>query len=300
MVAVAPVAFALGSSAVMAVGPAVTKAGAFVQEMLSRGTADVSAWPDKRFAAPVQQVAYSARQPCILTIAANDGRRIRVDFGKVIAVRTLPSSNPPQSHVEILGGAQPYRGVGIYLGDTETTNRVGAALDAMFKGCDTSAMMGFYLSQIFERSKEFGAISAIEERPMSGARGIVLLVIALAIGSGWLLLKPIHGIERQGIGHGHGGRHREEIAATVPALAEPEAKQASALYASKSSGCHGAQLEGGVGPSLAGVGSRFPLQKIERIAQYGKGRKKSVPMPSGIASSEEAALLARWLASSPT
>jgi len=135
---------------------------------------------------------------------------------------------------------------------------------------------------------------------VSGARGIlVLLVLTLAVGSGWLLFKPIHGNERHGIGKGHGGRHREGIATTVPALPFPEAKQASTLFASKCSGCHGAQLEGGVGPSLVGVGTRFPLQKIERIAQYGKGRKKSVPMPSGIASSEEAALLARWLASSP-
>jgi len=136
-------ALALVPSAAMAVGPTVATAGTFVQEMLSRGTADVSAWPDDKFTAPVRQVAYSAEQPCILTITATDGRRIRIGLDKVVAVRTLPSSNPPQSRVEILGGAPPYRGVHIFLADTETTRRVGAALDAMFKGCDTSGNMGF-------------------------------------------------------------------------------------------------------------------------------------------------------------
>jgi len=134
---------AMASPAFAAPGAAVGKAGAFVQEMISRGTADVSAWPDNKFASPIQQVSYSAQQPCVLTIAVNDGRRIRISFDKVIAVRTVPSSNPPQSHVEILGGALPYRGVSLFLGDTETVTRVGAALDTMHKGCDTSSSMGF-------------------------------------------------------------------------------------------------------------------------------------------------------------
>lgn len=142
-IVLAPFALVLTSSVVMAAAPAVAKAGAFVQEMLSRGTADVSAWPDEKFASPVQQVAYAANQPCVLAITARDGRHIRIGFDKVVAVRTVPSSNPPQSYVEILGGAPPYRGVSIFPGDTETANRVGAALDAMHKGCDASSNMGF-------------------------------------------------------------------------------------------------------------------------------------------------------------
>ena len=54
---------AMASPAFAAPGAAVGKAGAFVQEMISRGTADVSAWPDNKFASPIQQVSYSAQQP---------------------------------------------------------------------------------------------------------------------------------------------------------------------------------------------------------------------------------------------
>jgi len=63
--------------------------------------------------------------------------------------------------------------------------------------------------------------------------------------------------------------------------------------------CHGQRLEGGVGPSLVGIGSRIPPTKIERIAQRGKGKNKPVSMPPGLATPEEARLLARWLAAGP-
>jgi mono/diheme cytochrome c family protein len=82
-------------------------------------------------------------------------------------------------------------------------------------------------------------------------------------------------------------------------LSPEEINRASALYAQKCAACHGRQKQGGpVGPSLLGVGSRYSLAKIERIAQRGKGRKKAQPMPSGLVTAAEASLLARWLATS--
>lgn len=133
---------------------------------------------------------------------------------------------------------------------------------------------------------------------MYAARWISPLFIILALAGSWFVFNAADGKGRHG--HGHGGRHREETPVATPALSEAEAKQARALYAKTCSGCHGAKLEGAVGPALVGVASRYSLEKIARIAQYGKGRKKSVSMPSGLATSDEAALLARWLDTNPT
>lgn len=134
---------ATAQASIAATPATVSKAGLFVQEMMSRGTSDISAWPDNRFASPVDQVSYSAKQPCILVIAAHDGRRFQVDLAKAAAVSTVPSSNPPQSHVEILGGVAPYKGIDVFLGSTELVTRVGAAFAAMHQGCDTAPSLGF-------------------------------------------------------------------------------------------------------------------------------------------------------------
>lgn len=126
----------------------------------------------------------------------------------------------------------------------------------------------------------------------------LLLILAVAIG-GWFMFDPVYSKERHSQGEGHGKRHRQDAAITASPLSDTEAKQASALFAKTCAGCHGEKLEGGVGPSLLGVGSRYSLDKIERIAQYGKGRQKPVSMPSGLATADEATLLARWLATNP-
>ena len=136
---------------------------------------------------------------------------------------------------------------------------------------------------------------------ISGLRwGFVALVLALAVGGAWIAFGPLYAKGRHGGGHGNGHRQDRATAAAPAALSGGEVEQANALFAKTCAGCHGEKLEGGVGPSLVGVGSRYSLGKIERIAQYGKGQKKPVPMPSGLASGEEAKLLARWLATNPT
>lgn len=93
------------------------------------------------------------------------------------------------------------------------------------------------------------------------------------------------------------GRNRDMPAnETSAALSAADTQKASALYAATCAACHGPQRQGGIGPSLVDVGARYSQAKIEQIAQFGKGRKKPVPMPAGLATAEEAQLLARWLA----
>jgi mono/diheme cytochrome c family protein len=82
-------------------------------------------------------------------------------------------------------------------------------------------------------------------------------------------------------------------------LSEAEIEQARTIYARTCAGCHGPRLEGAVGPSLVSVRSRYPLAKIDRIAQRGKGKNKPISMPAGLVSPGAASLLARWLAAGP-
>lgn len=63
------------------------------------------------------------------------------------------------------------------------------------------------------------------------------------------------------------------------------------LYAAKGcTGCHGGNLEGGVGPALTGVGERLTADEITNTIINGKGS-----MPGGLASAEEADVLTNWL-----
>ena len=82
-------------------------------------------------------------------------------------------------------------------------------------------------------------------------------------------------------------------------LAPAQAQRAEAIYAETCSGCHGVDLEGGLGPALAGVGQRLSASKIARIAERGKGRKKPTPMPGGLVGADDARLLSAWLSSNP-
>lgn len=82
-------------------------------------------------------------------------------------------------------------------------------------------------------------------------------------------------------------------------LAPAQAQRAEAIYADTCSGCHGLDLEGGLGPALAGVGQRLSASKIARIAERGKGRNKPTPMPGGLVGADDARLLSAWLTGDP-
>ncbi|MCT8140180.1 c-type cytochrome [Anaerobacillus sp. CMMVII] len=66
--------------------------------------------------------------------------------------------------------------------------------------------------------------------------------------------------------------------------------QAMESYGKSCLACHGADLTGASGPSLDTVGSRLTKEEIEHIIIHGKGS-----MPGGLASQEEATLIADWL-----
>ncbi|MGG3470474.1 cytochrome c [Neobacillus pocheonensis] len=62
------------------------------------------------------------------------------------------------------------------------------------------------------------------------------------------------------------------------------------IYKNTCAGCHGDQYQGGVGPSLKGVGSRLSEKEIENIVQHGRGN-----MPAGLVTKEDAPGMAAWL-----
>lgn len=70
------------------------------------------------------------------------------------------------------------------------------------------------------------------------------------------------------------------------------AGDAEKLFNQKCSSCHGANLEGGVGPALNKIGSQLSKGDIENIIANGKGA-----MPAGLLKGDEASQVAEWLAS---
>ncbi|KKK39461.1 cytochrome C551 [Mesobacillus campisalis] len=63
------------------------------------------------------------------------------------------------------------------------------------------------------------------------------------------------------------------------------------LYTQKCSGCHGGDLQGGAGPALANIGSKYSQEEIEGIILNGQGA-----MPKELLKGEEATAVAEWLA----
>ncbi|AND42196.1 MULTISPECIES: cytochrome c551 [Bacillales] len=70
-----------------------------------------------------------------------------------------------------------------------------------------------------------------------------------------------------------------------------DAGDAQKLYEQKCSSCHGANLEGGVGPALDKIGASLSQEDIENTIANGKGA-----MPKGLLQGEEASAVASWLA----
>lgn len=66
---------------------------------------------------------------------------------------------------------------------------------------------------------------------------------------------------------------------------------AEKLYGQKCSSCHGGNLEGGVGPKLSAIGSKYSKEDIEKIIAEGKGS-----MPKGLLEGADASAVASWLA----
>lgn len=63
------------------------------------------------------------------------------------------------------------------------------------------------------------------------------------------------------------------------------------IFESNCASCHGSDLSGSVGPDLTKVGSDHSEEEIQDIILNGQG-----DMPAGMATDEEAEVLAGWLA----
>lgn len=69
------------------------------------------------------------------------------------------------------------------------------------------------------------------------------------------------------------------------------ATAAEAIFIKSCSGCHGKNLQGGMGPKLAQVGSKYTEEDILSIIQNGQGA-----MAGNIIQGEDAEAVAAWLA----
>lgn len=85
---------------------------------------------------------------------------------------------------------------------------------------------------------------------------------------------------------GGGGDDAAEGGGGETAKADPET-----LFAQSCSGCHGGELQGGAGPELAAIGSKYSQEEIENIIANGQGT-----MPPKLLEGEEASAVAEWLA----
>lgn len=64
------------------------------------------------------------------------------------------------------------------------------------------------------------------------------------------------------------------------------------IYTQNCASCHGGNLEGGAGPELAAIGSKYSQEEITTIIETGQGI-----MPPKIIKGAEAEAVAEWLAS---
>ncbi|WP_374724600.1 cytochrome c550 [Calidifontibacillus erzurumensis] len=83
----------------------------------------------------------------------------------------------------------------------------------------------------------------------------------------------------------------EEGEKTNTEQAGPAADDPEGLVKASCASCHGQNLEGGVGPALADVGSRLSAEEIANIINNGQGA-----MPPGLVDPEKAEAIAGWLA----
>ncbi|MEC1376244.1 cytochrome c551 [Heyndrickxia oleronia] len=74
------------------------------------------------------------------------------------------------------------------------------------------------------------------------------------------------------------------------------AGDAEKLFSQNCASCHGGNLEGGVGPNLTKVGSKYNKDEILDIIKNGKTGDQGT-MPGGLLSGDDADAVAGWLAS---
>lgn len=71
-----------------------------------------------------------------------------------------------------------------------------------------------------------------------------------------------------------------------------ETSPAETVYKKNCASCHGQDLEGGMGPGLATIGSDYSAEEIDEIIREGKGDMPAQPKVDD----DDREMLAEWLA----
>jgi alcohol dehydrogenase (cytochrome c) len=95
----------------------------------------------------------------------------------------------------------------------------------------------------------------------------------------------------QGSGKTDDANHGSHGNKEAPRKQPTQSINAETIYKKSCVSCHGQNLEGGAGPNLQHVGSSMSEADILKQIVKGGGR-----MPGGLATGDEAAALAKWLA----
>ena len=112
---------------------------------------------------------------------------------------------------------------------------------------------------------------------------IVPFILIMAFGIGLIFFLSIQGVEKKeeiAAGHEEGAAGHEEGAEGGETAAEFDAEVAKGKCIS----CHGGDLEGGVGPALAGTS--LSKEEIATVIKEGKGSM----MPAGLLPGQEEAM----------
>ncbi len=90
---------------------------------------------------------------------------------------------------------------------------------------------------------------------------------------------------------GCGGDKKEEAKADPPApAATTDSSGGEAIFKTSCASCHGANLEGAVGPNLQKVGGKLSKEEIEGIIKDGRGA-----MPKALVQGDDLTKVATWL-----
>ncbi|WP_160722984.1 c-type cytochrome [Bacillus sp. USDA818B3_A] len=87
-----------------------------------------------------------------------------------------------------------------------------------------------------------------------------------------------------------GPKQSQSVSANAGGTSSASAGNAEDIVGKNCITCHGDQLQGGAGPALTKIGSKYNQSEIENIIKNGKNA-----MPAGVISGDEVTIVAKWL-----
>ncbi|MBT2655673.1 cytochrome c [Bacillus sp. ISL-18] len=87
-----------------------------------------------------------------------------------------------------------------------------------------------------------------------------------------------------------GPKKSQPVSANGNVTASASTENAEDIVGKNCITCHGDQLQGGAGPALSKIGSKYNQSEIEHIIKNGKNG-----MPAGVISGDDVAVVAKWL-----